>query len=95
MKLSELYRQKMTELAMLVAAADASDDVDKRMAFNERAIQSQRESDCIAHCLAYFGDQPIACLVKSGALEHVRTLPRRLENPWVRGLTLLQHHFLA
>ncbi|MGF6725993.1 hypothetical protein P3T43_005378 [Paraburkholderia sp. GAS41] len=95
MKLSELYREKITLLTEHVTAADASNDADERACLNEEARRSQREADYIAHCLAYFGDEDISALSGDDALKHARALPCRLENPWSRGLYLLRQAFPA
>ncbi|WP_186078778.1 hypothetical protein [Burkholderia gladioli] len=95
MRLSELYREKLTKLAMLVAATDASDDATERMCLKSSASCRQQEAGYIAHCLAYFGDQEISALVHSDALHQAREFPCQFENPLARGIALLHQDFLA
>lgn len=91
MKLSELYRQKLEFIECFHNKANAATNPSTRAHFRTLALGFQGQAGLIAHCLAYYGDQPITALPIQELMTKAEGLACEGENPWVRGLRVIQH----
>ncbi len=95
MKLSELYHQKLELLDRFLQKAHSTQDVAARTSFRELASGFQGQAGLIAHCLAYYGDQTIEDMSLQELLEKSELHPCEGENPWTRGLRMIQREFTS
>lgn len=95
MKISDLYRHKLTLVDGFLEKAARSEDDSIRAHFKELAWGFQSQAGLISHCLAYFGDQCIEEIPFLALLHEAKSRKCLYENPWVRGLRIIEREHLS
>ena len=95
MKISELYSQKLELLERFLQKARCTGDAEARTSFRELAFGFQGQAGLVAHCLAYYGDRVIEEMPLQELLEAAELRACEGENPWARGLRVIQRELLS
>lgn len=85
-RLYSYYIERLTRYAQL---AEQEQNEFERVWLRNAAMLVQTNADCVAQCIARFGDLDIETIESGDLLGHANTMPCLGRNPWVIGLRLL------
>lgn len=87
--ISDLYRKKLGQAANFrrLAIEECTETI--RCHFQDRAFNLESQATELAHCLALFGDSPIASMDIEKHLVAVEQMTCEESNPWARGLATI------
>lgn len=93
MNLIELYNKKLKLMDLFLQKAINTPNPDAHYTFNALALNFQDQAGLIAHCLALYGNLVVEEMPLESLLASAEDLSCVGENPWYRGLKLIQREF--
>ncbi len=90
MKLSDLYKERITQAEALRRDVWSHHDVTVRDSIRSRALSLEIEAQNLAHCCLRFGDQEVLAVDIDSCRAAVEKAQCDGCNPWYRGLTLIE-----
>jgi len=95
MKISDIYLKKLEDAKPFLAKARNTQDYGARDSFESRALGYQCQAGHLAHCIARFGDQHIETMDIPKLLAQVENMNCAYENPWLRGLRVIERELAS
>lgn len=89
MTLSDLYKEKIAMVAILMQRATTSSDWEARNSFRSSAWRCQQAAGYLAHCIVLFGDKNTDELQIKKLRRKAIGMACTQENPWTRGLAVI------
>lgn len=91
LRISDLYRKKLNQAANFRRMAIEEECTEViRSHFHDRAFNLESQATELAHCLALFGDSPIASMDIEKHLVTIKHMTCEEFNPWARGLATIR-----
>lgn len=95
MTLRDLYQKKIASATSLLQMASEEEDAGIRRALRSQALGFQTQAGHLAHCLAHFGDSLLADMPLAEFRIRASELLCVNENPWARGLAVIQEELAS
>lgn len=90
MTLLDLYQKYIALVELFIKKANSTTDSLARESLRSRAIGFQSDAGYLAHCLAMLGNLSLTDIPVNDLTVQVEKLNCVLENPWRRGLGIIQ-----